>query len=28
MKKGRYTITASLVQAGKRISARTSVTLR
>jgi hypothetical protein len=28
MKKGRYTITASLVQAGRRISARTSVTLR
>ena len=28
MKKGRYTVTASLVQAGKRINARTSVTLR
>jgi hypothetical protein len=28
MKKGRYTITASLLQAGKRVSARTSVTLR
>jgi hypothetical protein len=28
MKKGRYTVTASLVQAGKRITARTSVTVR
>ena len=28
MKKGRYTVTASLVQAGKRVNARTSVTIR
>jgi hypothetical protein len=27
MKKGRYTVTASLVQAGKRVTARTSVTV-
>jgi hypothetical protein len=27
-KKGRYTVTASLVQAGKRVNARTSVTVR
>jgi hypothetical protein len=28
IKKGRYTVTASLVQAGKRVTARTSVTVR
>jgi hypothetical protein len=28
LKKGKYTVTASLVQAGKRVNARTSVTLR
>jgi hypothetical protein len=28
LKKGRYTVSASLVQAGKRVNARTSVTLR
>ena len=28
LKKGRYTVTASLVQAGKRMNARTSVTVR
>ena len=28
MKKGRYTITASLVQSGKRVNVRTRVTLR
>jgi hypothetical protein len=28
LKKGRYTVSASLVQAGKRVSARTSVTVR
>jgi hypothetical protein len=28
MKKGRYTVTASLVQAGKRVTARTTVTVR
>jgi hypothetical protein len=28
LKKGRYTVSASLVQGGRRVSARTSVTVR